>query len=168
MPLPVPDPVDAMLLSHGLRRTLAARRLLKWMLAHREASFTHAQLWQQLRTPGGDKLDRVTLYRLVDRLTRAGLLTCRVDASRVRRYQALAVPAMGGPALVHFHCERCRCERSLAAVGDAGAAAWAQAAQLAVQTLQDKGYQGLSVDLAVRGLCAECVAGDPLGRGAAA
>ena len=168
MALQDPDPVDAMLLSHGLRRTLAARRLLKWMLAHREASFTHAQLWQQLRSPGGDKLDRVTLYRLVDRLTRAGLLSCRVDASRVRRYQALAVPTSGGGAHIHFQCERCRRERPLAAAGDAGAAELAEAALMAVQTLQDQGYRGLSVDLAVRGLCAECVSGDPQVRGAAA
>jgi Fur family ferric uptake transcriptional regulator len=28
------------------------------------------------------------LYRLIDRLTQVGLLLCRVDANRVRRYQA--------------------------------------------------------------------------------
>ncbi len=118
------DPIDALLTAHGLRRTAAARRVLGWLLAHPDTSYTHAQL-QVALTEGEERpglriksamttaakkatdtapLDRVTLYRLIDRLTQVGLLLCRVDASRVRRYQAM--PA-GVHAMPHFECQSC-------------------------------------------------------------
>src|SRR3954468_29219 len=90
------DPIDALLSAHGLRRTSAARLVLGWLLAHPDTSYTHAQLQMALASDASDDgaddaaaLDRVTLYRLIDRLTQVGLLLCRVDASRVRRYQAM-------------------------------------------------------------------------------
>lgn len=150
------DPVDALLLAHGMRRTRLSRRVLRWMLAHRDASLTHAELWQRLGEPGGDTLDRVTLYRLIDRFTRAGLLRCRVDASRVRRYQVLADAA--DPHQMHFACERCHLERPLAQALSTGAGDLAQAALSATEALQALGYRGLRLDLAVRGVCADCAA----------
>ena len=81
------DPIDALLTAHGLRRTAAARLVLGWLLAHADTSYTHAQLQTALTGDGGDSvgatspaLDRVTLYRLIDRLTQVGLLLCRVDS----------------------------------------------------------------------------------------
>lgn len=88
------NPIDALLSAHGLRRTAAARRVLGWLLAHPETSYTHAQLQESLAGDHAEPLDRVTLYRLIDRLTQVGLLLCRVDSQRVRRYQAM-------PASVH-------------------------------------------------------------------
>ena len=81
------DPVNALLSAHGLRRTSAARLVLSWLLANPDTSYTHAQLQVALGS-GADALaalDRVTLYRLIDRLTQVGLLLCRVDGSRTRR-----------------------------------------------------------------------------------
>ena len=85
---PAADPIDVLLSAHGLRRTSAARLVLGWLLAHPDTSYTHAQLQAALtddsaETPGV-ALDRVTLYRLIDRLTQVGLLLCRVDSQRVR------------------------------------------------------------------------------------
>ena len=106
MPKPLtslaPDPIDVLLSAHGLRRTAAARRVLGWLLAHPDTSYTHAQLQTALQADGSADsvaLDRVTLYRLIDRLTQVGLLLCRVDANRVRRYQAMPVSVH---ALPHF------------------------------------------------------------------
>jgi Fur family ferric uptake transcriptional regulator len=102
------DPIDALLSAHGLRRTSAARLVLGWLLAHPDTSYTHAQL--QAALGGGDDagegvtLDRVTLYRLIDRLTQVGLLLCRVDANRVRRYQAMPSSVH---AIPHFECQSC-------------------------------------------------------------
>ena len=77
------DPIDALLSAHGLRRTAAARLVLGWLLAHPDTSYTHAQLQAALADDGAaapaSALDRVTLYRLIDRLTQVGLLLCRVD-----------------------------------------------------------------------------------------
>ena len=177
------DPIDTLLSAHGLRRTAAARRVLGWLLAHPDTSYTHAQLQAALtegeeqpglRIPGsspgqalsamtnkGPKaraaetapLDRVTLYRLIDRLTQVGLLLCRVDASRVRRYQAM--PA-GVHAMPHFECQSCHRDSPLESALQASAGDLDRAAQSALEALKALGYQGMSLDFAVRGVCADC------------
>jgi len=165
----VPDPIDALLSAHGLRRTAAARRVLGWLLAHPDTSYTHAQLQQALPadgramadsgaalTPaaeGSPALDRVTLYRLIDRLTQVGLLLCRVDGQRVRRYQAMPESVKAMP---HFECQSCHRDSPLVSTLQGNALDLELAAQNALQALKALGYQGLSLDLAVRGVCADC------------
>ena len=149
------DPIDALLSAHGLRRTTAARRVLGWLLAHPDTSYTHAQLQAALMGDAADSatLDRVTLYRLIDRLTQVGLLLCRVDASRVRRYQAM--PA-GVHAMPHFECQSCHRDSPLENALQASAGDLERAAQTALAALKALGYQGMSLDFAVRGVCADC------------
>ncbi len=152
-------PVDVLLSAHGLRRTGAARRVLGWLLAHPDTSYTHAQLQAAL---GGDasaaatQLDRVTLYRLIDRLTQAGLLLCRVDASRVRRYQAMPASVRAMP---HFECQSCHRDSVLAGALQASGDEFERAAQAAIDALRALGYRGMSLDVAVRGVCADCATG---------
>jgi Fur family ferric uptake transcriptional regulator len=160
-PVPTPsDPIDVLLTAHGLRRTAAARRVLGWLLAHPDTSYTHAQLQAALAGEGdaadGAPLDRVTLYRLIDRLTQVGLLLCRVDASRVRRYQAM--PA-GVHAMPHFECQSCHRDSPLESALQASADDLDRAAQSALQALKALGYRGMSLDFAVRGVCADCATG---------
>ena len=159
MPTPS-DPIDTLLTAHGLRRTAAARRVLGWLLAHPDTSYTHAQLQAALAGEGdpadGAPLDRVTLYRLIDRLTQVGLLLCRVDASRVRRYQAM--PA-GVHAMPHFECQSCHRDSPLESALQASADDLDRAAQSALEALKALGYQGMSLDFAVRGVCADCATG---------
>lgn len=154
---PPSDPIDALLSAHGLRRTVAARRVLGWLLAHPDTSYTHAQLQAALMGEGdaadGAPLDRVTLYRLIDRLTQVGLLLCRVDASRVRRYQAM--PA-GVHAMPHFECQSCHRDSPLENALQASAGDLDRAAQSALEALKALGYQGMRLDFAVRGVCADC------------
>jgi Fur family ferric uptake transcriptional regulator len=157
------DPIDVLLSAHGLRRTAAARRVLGWLLAHPGTSYTHAQLQTALQTidaPGNDgvALDRVTLYRLIDRLTQVGLLLCRVDAQRVRRYQAMPASVH---ALPHFECQSCHRDSPLLGTLQGNALDLEVAAQSALQALKALGYQGLSLDLAVRGVCADCANAHP-------
>lgn len=151
------DPIDTLLSAHGLRRTNAARRVLGWLLAHPDTSYTHAQLQAALAgeddAGDGGGLDRVTLYRLIDRLTQVGLLLCRVDASRVRRYQAM--PA-GVHAMPHFECQSCHRDSPLEGALQASAGDLERAAQSAIDALKALGYQGMSLDFAVRGVCADC------------
>ncbi|MDO8387382.1 MAG: Fur family transcriptional regulator [Polaromonas sp.] len=175
MPSPS-DPIDTLLTAHGLRRTAAARRVLGWLLAHPDTSYTHAQLQAALtegeeqpglriksamttaakKTTDTAPLDRVTLYRLIDRLTQVGLLLCRVDASRVRRYQAM--PA-GVHAMPHFECQSCHRDSPLESALQASADDLDRAAQSALEALKALGYQGMSLDFAVRGVCADCATG---------
>jgi Fur family ferric uptake transcriptional regulator len=152
-----PDPIDELLSAHALRRTAAARVVLGWFLAHPNTSYTHAQLQLALQsaiaTGVGAVLDRVTLYRLIDRLTQVSLLLCRVDAKRVRRYQAMPESVKAMP---HFECQSCHRDSPLAGALQGNALDLESAAQNALQALKALGYQGLSLDLAVRGVCADC------------
>ena len=158
--LPSDDPIDALLSAHGLRRTVTARLVLGWLLAHPDTSYTHAQLQAALVGADADApgvaLDRVTLYRLIDRLTLAGLLLCRVDASRVRRYQAMPSSVH---AIPHFECQSCHRDSPLAGALQANALDLERAAASALQALQALGYQGMSMDFAVRGVCVDCATG---------
>ena len=150
------DPIDALLSAHGLRRTAAARRVLGWLLAHPDTSYTHAQLQTALSGvsyEGPPALDRVTLYRLIDRLTQVGLLLCRVDASRVRRYQAMPASVHAMP---HFECQSCHRDSPLDGALKGNAQDLERAAQTAIEALTALGYQGMSLDFAVRGVCADC------------
>lgn len=156
------DPIDALLSAHGLRRTGAARLVLGWLLAHPDTSYTHAQLQAALSGEGPAALDRVTLYRLIDRLTQVGLLLCRVDAKRVRRYQAMPASVHAMP---HFECQSCHRDSpltgALSGPFEANANDLERAAQSALATLKALGYQGLSLDFAVRGVCADCATSSP-------
>jgi Fur family transcriptional regulator, ferric uptake regulator len=151
----VADPIDELLTAHGLRRTNAARLVLGWLLAHPDTSYTHAQLQAALSDDSGE-LDRVTLYRLIDRLTQVGLLLCRVDASRTRRYQAMPAEIH---AIPHFECQSCHRDSPLAGALQANANDLERAAQTALEALKALGYQGMSMDFAVRGVCADCATG---------
>ena len=150
------DPIDALLSAHGLRRTAAARRVLGWLLAHPDTSYTHAQLQDALAGDHAEPLDRVTLYRLIDRLTQVGLLLCRVDSQRVRRYQAMPASVHATP---HFECQTCHRDSPLGDTLQANAKDLERAAQSALQALRALGYQGFSMDFAVRGVCADCATG---------
>jgi len=153
------DPIDALLSAHGLRRTSAARLVLGWLLAHPDTSYTHAQLQAALSDDRANldagRLDRVTLYRLIDRLTQVGLLLCRVDSQRVRRYQVMPPSVQTMP---HFECQSCHKDSPLSRALKGNAHDLERAAQTALEALQALGYQGMSLDFAVRGVCADCAA----------
>ena len=157
------DPIDVLLSAHGLRRTSAARRVLGWLLAHPDTSYTHAQLQAALADEAAPaSLDRVTLYRLIDRLTQVGLLLCRVDTQRVRRYQAMPASVHATP---HFECQSCHRESPLSQALQTNAADLERAAQTALDTLRALGYQGLHMDLAVKGVCLDCATSQELPSG---
>ena len=153
---PVPDPINDLLVAHGLRRTYAAKLVLGWFLAHPDTSYTHSQLLVALAEDQHEALDKVTLYRLVDRLTQVGLLLCRVDVQRVRRFQAMPASVH---AIPHFECQTCHRDSPLSDALKASSHDLERAAQNALVALKALGYQGYSMDFAVRGVCADCAAG---------
>ena len=130
------------------------------MLAHPETSYTHAQLRVALQGDTTEPLDRVTLYRLIDRLAQVGLLLCRVDAKRVRRYQAMPASVHATP---HFECQSCHRDGPLVGALQASSRDLERAAQTAIEALRALGYTGLSMDVAVRGVCMDCAAGATAG-----
>ena len=127
-------------------------------MAHPDTSYTHAQLQAVLADDSGE-LDRVTLYRLIYRLTQVGLLLYRVDDSRTRRYQAM--PAVLH-AIPHFECQSCRKDSLLSGALQANVNDLDRAAQTTLEALKALGYQVISMDFAVRGVCADCATGAPV------
>ena len=99
----------------------------------------------------GEERDRVQV--MVDRLTQVGLLFCRVDASRVRHYQAMPASVR---ATAHFECRSCHRDSPLAGALQSGADDLQRAGHAALAALQALGYQGLSLDVSLRGVCADC------------
>ena len=150
---PLATSSDDLLVAHGLRRTNAARMVVDWLRAHADTRWTHAQLQEALGRESNITLDRVTLYRLLDRLSEVGLLRCKVDAERVRHYQAIMEDV---PAAPHFECNNCHRDLPLEGQMDKTNSELAQAALNAILALKTLGQQNISVDLALRGICGDC------------
>ena len=96
------------------------------------------------------QVNRVTLYRLLDRLVAAGLVTRSVDSQRVSRFAWVgASPENWTP---RFECDACHKSFWLADGADKAGAA----ARDVMRSLEALGHHGVSVDLSVKGTCVEC------------
>jgi Fur family ferric uptake transcriptional regulator len=67
----------------------------------------------------------------------------------------------GVHAIAHFECQSCHKDSPLAGALQASANDMERAAQTALEALKALGYQGMSMDFAVRGVCADCATGAP-------
>jgi Fur family ferric uptake transcriptional regulator len=151
-PVAVPAEIQTRLEAAGLRRTLATRAVLGLFLAHPEGTLSHAQALSSLTARGLD-INRVTLYRLLDRLAACGVLQRHADdGARTWRY-GLADMASG--LAPRFECDACHRQFRLV---EASAPTQAVASNL-LRTLAGLGHQGLRVDVSIHGTCARCVPG---------
>lgn len=96
------DPAQ-LLAKAGLRATSNRRAVLAIMLEAREA-LAPRQILQRARR-GGGHLDKVTLYRTLDALQRAGLADRHEDGEGHARFCALCALH---PAHHHFYCQACK------------------------------------------------------------
>lgn len=157
--LPVTEAeLDAWLAHAGLRRTKATRAVLQMFVADVSWSATHADVEAAVLAQGLDA-NRVTLYRLLDRLVVAGLLVRHADdAARTWRY-GLAPGLVNGTAnadgqvVPRFECDACHRQFRLT---EASPPTQAVADQL-LKTLASLGHQGQRVDLSIHGTCNVCV-----------
>ncbi|MDP2817696.1 MAG: transcriptional repressor [Polaromonas sp.] len=140
--------VDAALASAGLRRTAATLALARLFARGDEAMLAHAQV-EQLLAAEGLKVNRVTLYRLLDRFAAAGLLRRTVDAQRVSRF--VRSSQEGGPA-PRFECDDCHRQFRLADDSQK----LNDAARQVLQVLEAAGHEGHTIDVSVHGRCAGC------------
>ena len=62
-------------------------------------------------------------------------------------------------AMPHFECQSCHRDSPLEGALQASAGDLEKAAQSAIDALKALGYQGMSLDFAVRGVCADCATG---------
>ena len=133
----------------GMRTTRATRALAQLYEARPDAALSEAEVETALATAGA-AVNKVTVYRLLDRFAAAGLLHKQVDAARVTRY-ALA-PQGGDGAAPRFECDDCHRQFRLSQ----GSAKVQTALKQVLQALATAGHESLAVDIAVHGRCADC------------
>ncbi|RJP71586.1 MAG: Fur family transcriptional regulator [Comamonadaceae bacterium] len=151
----VPPAIQSRLESAGLRRTLATRAVLGLFLALPPGGLTHAQALGALTARGLD-INRVTLYRLLERLAACGVLQRHTDdQARTWRFSLAPVEVDGdGPgALPRFECDACHRQFPLAQAGEPVRAATRDLLRTAARL----GHQGQRVEVSVHGTCASCV-----------
>ncbi len=149
-PAAVPPEIQTRLEAAGLRRTLATRAVLGLFLANPQGTLSHAQALASLSARGMD-LNRVTLYRLLDRLAGCGVLQRHADDG-ARTWRFGLTDTEEGPA-PRFECDACHRQFRLT---EASGPTRAVATDL-FRTLASLGHQGLRVDLSIHGTCASCV-----------
>jgi len=151
----VPPEIQTRLEAAGLRRTLATRAVLGLFLANPQGSLSHAQALASLQARGLG-INRVTLYRLLDRLAACGVLQRHADAeARTWRY---GLAAAADEALApRFECDACHRQFRLTEASEPTRAV----ARDLLRTLARLGHQGQRVDLSIHGTCAGCVSTGP-------
>ncbi|RZJ07752.1 MAG: Fur family transcriptional regulator [Acidovorax sp.] len=132
-----------------MRATRATRALAALYAARPEAALSESEVETALAAAGA-QVNKVTVYRMLDRFAAAGLLHKQVDAARVTRF-ALA-PAAGDGAAPRFECDDCHRQFRLSQ----GSAKVQTALKQVLQALATAGHESLAVDIAVRGRCAGC------------
>lgn len=153
-PALVPAEIQARLERAGLRRTLATRAVLGLFLANQQGTLSHAQALASLTARGLD-INRVTLYRLLDRLAACGVLQRHAnDDARTWRYGLADTDEGLAP---RFECDACHRQFRLI---EGSAPTQAVASDL-LRTLAGLGHQGLRVDVAIHGTCSSCLPQEP-------
>ncbi|MEZ5701403.1 MAG: Fur family transcriptional regulator [Burkholderiaceae bacterium] len=146
----VPAHIQTRLEAAGMRRTLATRAVLGLFLADPVGTLSHAQALSSLQARGL-AINRVTLYRLLDRLAACGVLRRHADdGARTWRFGLANAETDFAP---RFECDACHREFQLL---EASGVTQAVASEL-FETLAKLGHLGERVDVAIHGVCAQCV-----------
>lgn len=138
----------------GMRATRASRALEALFRAHPDTAFSEPEVEAAL-VQAQVPVNKVTVYRMLDRFAAVGLLQKQVDRARITRF-SLAVPGEAAQPLPRFECDGCHRNFRLAEESVRMQAAM----QSVLQALASAGHEGSSVDIAVRGRCAGCAKPD--------
>lgn len=133
----------------GMRATRAARALAALYADRPDAALSEAEVEAALAEAGAP-VNKVTVYRLLDRFAAAGLLHKHVNAARVTRYARAPQGEEG--AAPRFECDDCHRQFRLSQ----GSAKVQDALRQVLQALATAGHERLAVDIAVHGRCADC------------
>lgn len=133
--------------SNGLRATAASIAVLR-CLDSSDQPLTHAELGPAVEQASGKPVERVTLYRVLERLVAAGLVLRYPGPDGTARF------GMPGPdAIGHFECNGCHriIELSKAVVPP-------KVLEHLARQLQGQGIASGELSLAVTGTCSQCSA----------
>ena len=146
----VPAHIQTRLEGAGMRRTLATRAVLGLFLADPLGTLSHAQALSSLQGRGL-AINRVTLYRLLDRLAACGVLRRHADdGARTWRFSLANADTEYAP---RFECDACHRQFQLL---EASGATQAVASEM-FEALAKLGHRGERMDVAIHGVCAQCV-----------
>ena len=153
MTAPMPPWIQVRLAEAGLRRTLATRAVVGLFVASPQRGLNHAQA-HGLLTARGLKINRVTLYRLLERLSACGVLSRYSDDIERTWFFRLANFDRDGSnnGAPSFECDACHQQFRLANVSAPTQAAVFQL----YRALAELGHQGVRMDIEIHGTCAGC------------
>lgn len=139
-----------------MRATRATRAVLALWEQRCDALLSQAEVEAALHGQGVP-VNRVTVYRLLDRLAATGVLRRSVDAARVARYaRAAQGAARDTGAAAHFECADCHSAFRLGGQGGGADDPLQAALRQLHQALAATGLQGQAIDVSVTGLCQDC------------
>lgn len=130
---------EEMIRSRGERATPGRVQILAMLMSERRA-VTHHEVEERLRDK--HKLDRVTLYRVLEWLNKKNFVHRMVSEDRIWRFRANTHESSQQHA--HFECLRCT---RVVCLDDFKAA---------YDRPLPPGYRSRDIELTVKGLCAEC------------
>lgn len=146
----------AFTLPAGMRSTRVVQVLLSLLPAQQPEQGWSQALVEAALQAQGVQVNRVTVYRALDRLAEAGLLQRTVDAQRTTRYWVASAAATAPAA--HMECKACHQPMEL----DASAAAVQAALQALRQAVaQTAGVHNPTLDVTVQAECAHCAPVQP-------
>lgn len=128
--------------SLGLRATSSTLATLQ-CLEHSSQAISHDDLTQQL---GEQSPDRVTLYRILERLIQVGLVQRYTDSSRIQRFALSQRDSVG-----LFECDNCH--HVLPIQQDP---ALEEAIKMVKQHLSGHGMTERAITLSSHGICPDC------------
>jgi Fur family ferric uptake transcriptional regulator len=154
-PVSVPPHIQTRLEAAGLRRTLATRAVLGLFLAQPLGGLTHAQALHALTARGLD-INRVTLYRLLDRLAACGVLQRHTDdQARTWRFSLapLEAPTEALGTQSRFECDACHRQFRVELASEATKSMTREL----LNAMARLGHQGARAEVSVHGTCADCL-----------
>ncbi|MDP9898224.1 Fur family transcriptional regulator [Variovorax ginsengisoli] len=141
-----PSETPALLRAKGLRVTRASVTVMN-LLRQATHPLTHEEIGAAFAAATGESVDRVTLYRVLDRLVESRLCQRRVGDDRVTRFSQV-VDAPSGHV---FECDHCHTQLALPAdpelpkvIGRLG------------QALRAKGIDPDCTAVTLHGICGAC------------
>lgn len=158
-----PSITAALPLPSGLRATKALQAMLALLPEQPVDGWTEALVEAALRTRDVG-VNRVTVYRALDRLVQAGVLQRVVDAERVTRY-FIANSVQAGQPMPQLECRGCHQHFKL---GEGSAAVQSAMQALRQALAHSAGVRNPSLDIQVHGECAQCADADHRGTSEAA
>jgi Fur family transcriptional regulator, ferric uptake regulator len=136
------------LLKGKAERLTGSRVSVLVALLQAKSALTHAEVHTEVEKLSDTHIDRVTVYRVLEWLTEAGLSHRVSGGDRVFRFSA----SVNTQAHGHFHCSDCGrmfCIGTQQTTKETGLAA-------SVKALLPSGFVSGDIDLTISGRCAEC------------